>query len=81
MGHFFRKRTLPLSAEVSYIELLYIELMYCRADARLGRRPGVAYLLNWACEEMQKLRDDVDVRCIAQTEPDGKTSNVYSCME
>jgi hypothetical protein len=38
-------------------EKLYLDLMYCRADAQLGGMPTVAHLLNLACEEMQKFAD------------------------
>jgi hypothetical protein len=38
-------------------EKLYLDLMYCRADAHLAGTPTVAHLLNLACEEMQKIAD------------------------
>jgi hypothetical protein len=38
-------------------EKLYLDLMYCRADAQLGGMPTVAHLLNLACEEIQKITD------------------------
>ena len=38
-------------------EKLYLDLMYCRADAQLGGMPTVAHLLNLVCEEMQKFAD------------------------
>jgi hypothetical protein len=39
------------------VEKLYLDLMYCRADAQLGGVPTVAHLLNMACEEMEKIAD------------------------
>jgi hypothetical protein len=48
----YRENKLTLSAEK-----LYLDLMYCRADAQLGGIPTVAHLLNLACEEMQKFAD------------------------
>jgi len=48
----YRENKLTLRAEK-----LYLDLMYCRADAQLGGMPTVAHLLNLACEEMQKFAD------------------------
>jgi hypothetical protein len=48
----YRENNLTLGAEK-----LYLDLMYCRADAQLGGMPTVAHLLNLACEEMQKIAD------------------------
>ena len=48
----YRENKLTLRAEK-----LYLDLMYCRADAQLGGMPAVAHLLNLACEEMQKIAD------------------------
>ena len=38
-------------------ERLYLDLLYCRADAQLCDFAHVAHLLNLACEEMQTLVD------------------------
>jgi hypothetical protein len=48
----YRENKLTLRAEK-----LYLDLMYCRADAQLGGMATVAHLLNLACEEMQKIAD------------------------
>ena len=45
----YRENKLNLRAEK-----LFLDLMYCRADAQLAGIPTVAHLLNLACEEMQK---------------------------
>ncbi len=52
MSQYLRQNKLTLSSEK-----LYLDLLYCRADARLCDLPYVAHLLNLACEEMQKLTD------------------------
>jgi len=52
MGHHPPDSKLNLSAEK-----LYLDLLYCRADAQLGGMTYVAHLLNLACEEMQKAAD------------------------
>jgi hypothetical protein len=46
----YRESKLTLRAEK-----LYLDLMYCRADAQLGGVPTVVHLLNLACEEMEKI--------------------------
>ena len=52
MSHHPRENNLAAS-----VEKMYVDLLYCRADARLGDMPYVAHLLNLACEEMQRLVD------------------------
>ncbi len=49
-------------------EKLYLDLLYCRADAQLGGMPAVAHLLNLACEEMKKIAEAGKSRIPAQTD-------------
>lgn len=52
MGNYPRQSKLSASTEK-----LYLDLLYCRADAKLADMPYVAHLLNLACEELQKLTE------------------------
>jgi hypothetical protein len=70
----YRENKLTLRAEK-----LYLDLMYCRADAQLGGMPTVAHLLNLACEEMQKIADAGKREIPAQT--DWNAFHIYPDMK
>ena len=74
MAQSLRESKLTLSAEK-----LYLDLLYCRADARLGEMPYVAHLLNLACEEMQKLVDAG--RRAVPPQPDWNTFHIHPDMK
>jgi len=74
MGQYSRENKLAVSAEK-----LYLELMYCRADAQLGEMPYIAHLLNLACEELQKLADAGKPGVPAQ--PDWNAFHIYPDMK
>jgi hypothetical protein len=60
-------------------EILYLDLMYCRADAQLGDMPYVAHLLNLACEELQKLSEAAKRGVSAQ--PDWNAFHIFPGMK
>jgi hypothetical protein len=70
----YRDNKLTLAAEK-----LYLDLMYCRADAQLGDMASVAHLLNLACEEMQKIADAGKQEICAQ--PDWNAFHIHPDMK
>jgi hypothetical protein len=74
MGNNPRDSKLSLNAEI-----LYLDLMYCRADAQLGDMPYVVHLLNLACEELQKLAEAAKRGVPAQ--PDWNAFHIFPDMK
>jgi hypothetical protein len=74
MANILRESKLSLTAEI-----LYLDLMYCRADAQLADMPYVAHLLNLACEELQKLAEAAKRGVPAQ--PDWNAFHIYPDMK
>lgn len=75
MRDYPRDSKLSLSAEK-----LYLDLLYCRADAKLGDMPYVAHLLNLACEELQKLSEAAE-RGAPPPQPDWNAFHIHPDMK